>query len=283
MSNQVVAEDGSQRVELLSALNDNYGGVIVEMKESMDSLAFITLLRASILEWRRQGKKGVWLKLPIALANLVEPAVTEGFWYHHAEPNYLMLVYWIPDTTHTIPANATHRVGVGAVVLNEKKEILVVQENSGKLGGTGVWKIPTGVVDEGEDIYTAAVREVKEETGIDADFLEILAFRQNHRSFFEKSDLFFVCMLQPRSFDIQKQELEIEAAQWMPFEEYAAQPFVQKHGPFKCVNDICRAKLDNYYAGFSPQPVTSVFDDQLSLLYYNNRDLNKSSYSSDHN
>lgn len=76
MSNQVVAEDGSQRVELLSALNDNYGGVIVEMKESMDSLAFITLLRASILEWRRQGKKGVWLKLPIALANLVEPAVT---------------------------------------------------------------------------------------------------------------------------------------------------------------------------------------------------------------
>lgn len=151
------------------------------------------------------------------------------------------------------------------------------------MGGTGVWKIPTGVVDEGEDIYTAAVREVKEETGIDADFLEILAFRQNHRSFFEKSDLFFVCMLQPRSFDIQKQELEIEAAQWMPFEEYAAQPFVQKHGPFKCVNDICRAKLDNYYAGFSPQPVTSVFDDQLSLLYYNNRDLNKSSYSSDHN
>lgn len=54
MPNQVVAEDGSQSVELLSALNDNYGGVIVEMKESMDSLAFITLLRASILEWRRQ-------------------------------------------------------------------------------------------------------------------------------------------------------------------------------------------------------------------------------------
>lgn len=36
--------------------------------------------------------------------------------------------------------------------------------------------------------------------------------RQMHKSFFEKSDLFFLCMLRPLSFDIQKQEQEIEAA-----------------------------------------------------------------------
>lgn len=36
--------------------------------------------------------------------------------------------------------------------------------------------------------------------------------RQSHKSFFEKSDLFFVCMLQPLSFDIQIQASEIEAA-----------------------------------------------------------------------
>ncbi|KAL6999120.1 nudix (nucleoside diphosphate linked moiety X)-type motif 2, variant 2 [Sarracenia purpurea var. burkii] len=137
----------------------------------------------------------------------------EGFWYHHAEPHYLMLVYWIPETVNTIPANATHRVGVGAIVMNDKRELLVVQEKSGKFQGTGAWKIPTGVVDEGEDISAAAVREVKEETGINTEFVEILAFRQIHKSFFGKSDLFFLCMLRPLSFDIQKQELEIEAAQ----------------------------------------------------------------------
>lgn len=49
--------------------------------------------------------------------------VQEGFWFHHAEPKYLMLVYWIPTSAHTIPANATHRVGIGAVVMNEKKEV----------------------------------------------------------------------------------------------------------------------------------------------------------------
>ena len=37
--------------------------------------------------------------------------------------------------------------------------------------------------------------------------------RKNHKSFFGKSDLLFICMLQPRTFDIEKQNLEIEAAQ----------------------------------------------------------------------
>lgn len=39
------------------------------------------------------------------------------------------------------------------------------------------------------------------------------ACRQAHKSFFGKSDLFFLCILRPLSFDVQKQELEIEAAQ----------------------------------------------------------------------
>ncbi|CAL2251059.1 unnamed protein product [Prunus armeniaca] len=195
----------------------------------------------------------------------------EGFWYHHAEPDYLMLVYWIPQTPHTLPANATHRVGIGAFVINPNREVLVVQEKSGLLRGTGVWKFPTGVVDEGEDICAAAVREVKEETGIDSEFVEILAFRQSHKSFFEKSDLFFVCMMQPLSFDIQKHDQEIEAAQWMAFEEYAAQPFVQKNELLNNINDICKAKIDGQYSGFSPVPTMSFSDQKMSYLYLNGK------------
>lgn len=40
-----------------------------------------------------------------------------------------------------------------------------------------------------------------------------MSCRQSHQSYFEKSDLFFVCMLQPLSMDIKPQEAEIEAAQ----------------------------------------------------------------------
>lgn len=44
----------------------------------------------------------------------------EGFRYHHAEPDYLMLVTWIAQTPDTIPANASHVVGIGALVFNNK-------------------------------------------------------------------------------------------------------------------------------------------------------------------
>ncbi|TYH68586.1 hypothetical protein ES332_D06G270300v1 [Gossypium tomentosum] len=137
-----------QDFKLLNAVDDRYGGVIVEVREAMDSALFGSVLRASIAQWRHQGKKGVWIKLPIQHVNLVEAAVKEGFWFHHAEPNYLMLCYWIPEGTHTLPANASHRIGIGAFVMNEKREVLVVQESTGRFRGTGVWKFPTGVVNE---------------------------------------------------------------------------------------------------------------------------------------
>ncbi|KAL2341403.1 hypothetical protein Fmac_009343 [Flemingia macrophylla] len=269
IASEMSAEDQVQRFNLLTSIDDDYGGVIVELDQPMDSTTFISVLRASVSHWKQLDKKGVWIKLPIHLVSLVEPLVKEGFWYHHAEPKYLMLVYWIPESPSTIPANATHRVGVGSFVMNEKHEVLVVQENSGQFQGTGVWKFPTGVVEQGEDICIAAVREVKEETGVDSEFLEVLAFRQSHNSFFEKSDLFFVCMLRPLSSDIRTQKLEILNAQWMPFEEYAAQPFIQTSELLKHINDTCLAKMDGQYSGFSPVSTSSNFFDQKYFLYLN--------------
>ncbi|XP_071689752.1 nudix hydrolase 2-like [Rutidosis leptorrhynchoides] len=262
-------------IDLLKGKEDEHEGVIVEMsKEPIDPVMFTSSLKASMLHWKQQGKRGIWIKLPIEVANLIEPVVKEGFEFHHAEPKYLMLVKWVQDTINTLPANASHRVGIGAFVTNENGEVLVVQEKSGKFQGTGIWKFPTGVVDEGEDICDAAVREVKEETGIDTKFVEILAFRQSHKSFFDKSDLFFMCMLQPLSFNIQKQEREIEAAQWMAFEEYAAQSFVQKHDLLKYMVKICIAKRDEKYAGFMAVPTITSFSNKHSNLYFNTRDLN---------
>ncbi|XP_057420899.1 nudix hydrolase 2-like isoform X1 [Lotus japonicus] len=302
---QMTAEEQVQQIELLTSTDDDHGGVIVEMdeREPMDSTTFLSILRASISHWKQLGKKGVWIKLPIHLASLVEALVKEGFWYHHAEPKYLMLVYWIPGGANTIPANATHRVGVGALVVNEKQEVLVVQEKSGHFQGTGAWKFPTGVVDQGEDICVAAVREVKEETGVsnlfavgldmkfsvdqkefsivvrsltipsplnfqvDSEFVEVLAFRQSHMSFFEKSDLFFVCLLRPLTSDIQIQEIEIEAAKWMSFDEYAAQPCMEKYELMKYISDIYLAKVDGRYSGFTPVSTASIFSKHTSSSY----------------
>ncbi|KAL0443278.1 UNVERIFIED_CONTAM: Nudix hydrolase 10 [Sesamum latifolium] len=289
---KATSENGIEGVQLLPFYDDEHEGIIVEMKEPMDPDDFRVILRYSLSQWKLQEKKGVWIKLPIQLVNLVEIAVKgpehakcsvyltpiglhmEGFLYHHAEPHYLMLVYWIPETLSTIPANATHRLRIGAIIMDDKRELLVVQEKLGRLRGTGIWKIPTGILEEGEDIFSGARREVKEETGIDTEFMTVLAFRQFHKSFFQKSTLLFLCMLRPLSFDIQRQDSEIEAAQWMPITEYAAQPFPPEYSIFKHAADICLAKVDKGYAGFSPLPITSSFNDQISHLYVNTEDLN---------
>eukprot|EP00249_Psilotum_nudum_P005907 c19314_g1_i3 orf=219-899(+) len=162
---------------LLRAKDDHYDGIIIDpncLPSDVDT--FVTSLRASLAYWKSQCRRGVWLKIPIENADLVPAAVKEGFVYHHAELSYLMLTYWIPETPSTIPANASHQVGIGAFVINEKREILVVQERGGSTRNTGVWKIPTGVVNQAEDILVAAKREVKEETGVDATFIEVLSF-----------------------------------------------------------------------------------------------------------
>lgn len=266
------ASTEEDQIQLLTSTDDEYSGVIVELMDHpiMDSTTFLSILRPSISNWKQQGKKGVWIKLPIHLANLVETLIKEGFWYHHAEPKYLMLVHWVADSANTIPANATHRVGIGAFVVNEKREVLVLQEKTGHFQGTGSWKFPTGVADQGEDICAAAVREVKEETGIDSEFVEVLAFRQSHMTFFEKSDLFFVCLLRPLSFDIKIQEVEIEAAKWMPFDEYAAQPFMEKYEVLRYINDIYLAKIDGHYSGFTPISTKSNFSNQPNSHFYLN-------------
>ena len=46
--------DRGAEVQLLPAVNDAFGGVIVEMKTPMDASAFLRSLRASMDNWRQQ-------------------------------------------------------------------------------------------------------------------------------------------------------------------------------------------------------------------------------------
>lgn len=47
-------EDGVEQIELLSAVEDLHGGVVVDLKEVMDSEVFSSLLRASMSQWKQK-------------------------------------------------------------------------------------------------------------------------------------------------------------------------------------------------------------------------------------
>ncbi|KAI5067510.1 hypothetical protein GOP47_0018038 [Adiantum capillus-veneris] len=247
-----------ERPTLLKAEEDCYDGVIVDptcLPKSADE--FVCNLRASLSHWKGEKKRGVWLLLPSHLAEFVPLAIKEGFQYHHAEPSHVMMTFWIPDTPCTLPPNASHQVGIGAFVMNDRREVLAVQEKDGPLRGSGVWKMPTGLINQGEDLCAGAVREVKEETGVDTAFQQVVGFRHGHFVSFCKSDLYFVCTLRPLSSHVVEQKGEIEAARWMPLEEFRDQAFYTEHKARRNMLDLCLASWDGLYTGFTAQQLQS--------------------------
>lgn len=83
-----------------------------------------------------------------------------------------------------------------------------------------MWKFPGGYNEINEDLPQTAVREVREETGIECDFHSLITFRHRHQAAFDCSDLYFVVLLQPKTAEneIRQCQFEIDKCAWLDYE-----------------------------------------------------------------
>jgi len=223
---------------------DTYNGVTLEVSTLpqeliSDTQIFAIHLNNAISFWKSEGKRGIWLKISTQFAHLIPAATKVGFDFQYAEKGRVILTAWLPeDTESRLPHGPTHQIGIGALVLHPiTGRMLVVQEKRGPAAARKLWKMPTGLADPGEDVTDAAVREVKEETGLDVEFDHVVCIRQAHAGHeaFNKSDMFFVCQLRlsPKysndlksgiEIELKPQEEEIADAKWVDMEEFFKQP-----------------------------------------------------------
>lgn len=66
-----------------------------------------------------------------------------------------------------------HIISAATVVLNDKNEVLLIK------GPRRGWEMPGGQVEEGESLKAAAIRETKEESGIDVEIVKFCGVFQN--------------------------------------------------------------------------------------------------------
>jgi 8-oxo-dGTP pyrophosphatase MutT (NUDIX family) len=207
-------------VELLESKTNPFGGIVVQPEGLPDDPGeFRSRLNCSLDTWRSDGRLAVWLEVPIANAVLVPVAVEAGFSYHHAGEDYLLLTRRLVEDAH-IPPYASHYIGAGGVVINNRNELLVVRERYGFGGRAPMLKLPGGALGAGEHLADAVVREVLEETGVETCFEAIVCFRHWHGYRYGKSDIYFVCRLRPLSTAITMQSEELQECLWMPAEDF---------------------------------------------------------------
>ncbi|ETO36540.1 hypothetical protein RFI_00522 [Reticulomyxa filosa] len=224
---------------MLAFQSDHFRGIrVIASRIPKNKKEWEQKLSYSLREWTLKKFRGVWIKLPVALVSYLEYGLKQGMAIHHATKEYVMLYKWLPhDEKDMVPEYCHSYLGVGALIINEKRQCVVIQEKW-DFGRANYWKTPGGAVDRCESISHAAVREAKvkwkmcllfvvcflEETGIECEFISILGFRQMMPyRFGNTADIWFLCLLRPvdnTPLEFKKDEHEIAQIKWMDLNEF---------------------------------------------------------------
>ena len=133
-------------------------------------------------------------------------------------------------------------VGVGAVILDRDQILLEKRKNS---PGKGKWSVPGGLVELGEDVEQAVIREVKEETCLDV-YEPRLINVVNYVSLSDRGAVVYHYVILDYIVNVKggdaKAASDADALKWVPFNEVEEYDLTESFRLFFRRN---REKLEN--------------------------------------
>jgi len=121
---------------------------------------------------------------------------------------------------------------VKAIIQKGDKILILKQE----LKNSSVWDLPGGRVDYGESPYDTLIREIKEETGLEAKIKKPLGmfwfFRQDKAQVICNT---FLCSIQNTNVDLSQNSTneKISEYQWVTIKEFLTEKYVVSHQSLK--------------------------------------------------
>lgn len=265
-----------------------YRGVTVDLRCDMfNELDFNNLLNdfedileSSLNSWKQSQIRSITVSVPEEQSKLIHYFVSKGFYFHHTSNKNLYLCKWLEDKEpNKLPKYAHHCIGVGACIINENKEILLVKEKYSSYSKKPLWKFVTGLVEEGETLENAVIREVKEEVNLDVKTEGIIIFSELFPNIQLCSDLCFfnLCTIKGdnnnKDKDIQMDLQELIEAKFFDFRTID-QLIKEKETTVLTAFTFNKIK-DKFNICNSLNKSTSKLEDDIKLLKLNNLILSK--------
>ncbi|HIP54443.1 MAG TPA: NUDIX domain-containing protein [Sulfurimonas autotrophica] len=206
---------------MLKVQEDRYNGIIIKT-ETIHAVVsdFEQALTHLLKEAHRNQKNLIWLDLTTNQGEQIAIATRLGFVFHNCEAHRMTMIYRVKEDAY-IPVAPTHTIGVGAVVINDNNELLMVRDRIHT--SNSLYKLPGGMLEHADKFAQTVEREVYEETGIIATVDKVVGFLNSHPFMYNKSNIYAIFQLTAQTYDIKVQDTdEIEEAIWMDIDEFFA-------------------------------------------------------------